>query len=368
MYIAPLNLDIFFKKVFSNKQIVKKFLENLLAIQISSLKILTIESKLTDDAVTVKFDYRCKINGKYVIIEMQQKYKVDVVKRFYLYHAVSTALQLETLKPVKVTKSNGETYTEKNYSGIEPVLTLIWMVDDMLGFKDDYIVFTTLPEATKDFITDGELWQQPFEKILEAREKTLKILGNKTKGLDFFAQNKLIYIFQKNIIDNQNENLPYFKYFDFANISKNLNNKEEDFLKFKDDKEMAEVMKRLKKDNWSAEEYKYVSDMDSYHLFWANQEEENNKKWERRYANREKRYENALAVERLKAEQERLQAVEVERLKAVEAERLKAKQFQIKLITFYLQNGDTMPMIAEALGLSLEETTALVYEIQNKGI
>jgi 5'-deoxynucleotidase YfbR-like HD superfamily hydrolase len=121
---------------------------------------------------------------------------------------------------------------------------------------------------------------------------------------------------------------------------------EEDFLKFKDDKEMAEVMKRLKKDNWSVEEYKYVSDMDSYHLFWANQEEENNKKWERRFANREKRYENALVVERLKAEQERFNAVEAERLKA-EQERLKAKEFQRKLIFLYVQNGNTIPMIAD---------------------
>jgi hypothetical protein len=219
MFVASLNLDLFFKKVFSNKRIAKKFLESLLGVIITEIKLLSIENKLTDDAVLVKFDFRCKIHGKYVVIEMQQKYKVDVVKRFYLYHTLGTALQLETLKSVTVTKPNGETYKEKNYSGIEPVITIIWMVDDMLGFDDDYVVFTTLPEAAKDFIDDDNLWEQPLEKILEARKKTLKILYNKTKGLDFFSQNRLIYVFQKNIVKNNHFLLPYFKYFDFASIS-----------------------------------------------------------------------------------------------------------------------------------------------------
>jgi predicted transposase/invertase (TIGR01784 family) len=101
MYAAPLNLDLFFKKVFSNRRVAKRFLEDLLGKKITEIKLLNIENKITDGAVTVKFDFRCKINGQYIVIEMQQKYKIDVVKRFYLYQAVSTALQLETLKPVR---------------------------------------------------------------------------------------------------------------------------------------------------------------------------------------------------------------------------------------------------------------------------
>ena len=175
MFVAPLNLDLFFKKVFSNKRIAKKFLEDLLGITITEIKLLSVDNKMTDEAVTVKFDFRCKINGHYVVIEMQQKYKIDVVKRFYLYHAVSTALQLETLKPMKVEKRNGETYMEKNYSGVVPVITIIWMVDDRLGFEEDYVAFTTLPESAKDFITNEALWEQPLELILEERKKTLKM-------------------------------------------------------------------------------------------------------------------------------------------------------------------------------------------------
>ena len=87
----------------------KKFLEDLLGVKITEIKLLSVENKLTDASVTVKFDFRCKIHGQYVVIEMQQKYKVDVIKRFYLYQAVATALQLETLKPNAATKINQNT-------------------------------------------------------------------------------------------------------------------------------------------------------------------------------------------------------------------------------------------------------------------
>ena len=102
MYVASLNIDLFFKKVFSDPELARSFLQDFLGVIITELVILGIEHKLSDDAVIVKFDYRCKINGQYVIIEMQQKYKKDVIKRFYLYHCLGTGLQLETLKPIVI--------------------------------------------------------------------------------------------------------------------------------------------------------------------------------------------------------------------------------------------------------------------------
>ncbi len=362
MFIAPLNLDIFFKKAFSDKETAKKFFENMLNVRITSIKILATEKKLTDDSVVIKFDFRCKIDGKYVIIEMQQKYKVDVVKRFYLYHATSTALQLETLKPVKITGANGKTYTEKNYSGVEPVLTLIWMVDDMLGFKDDYVVFTTLPEIAKEFITDDVLWQQPLPDILKARDKAVKILENKAKGLDFFTENKIIYIFQKNIVNNQNINLGYFKYFDFANISKNPENKEEDFLKYKNDTDMAEMLRRLNKDNWSPTESKYVDDLMNYEFFMVRREESHRIG----LARQKNRLEKKVNQAEQKAEQAE-QKAEQERQKAEEAVQ-KAEQVVQKFIKTFLEQGMAIPKIAEELEMNLEEVEKLVELIQNNQI
>jgi hypothetical protein len=355
MFVASLNLDFFFKKVFSNKRIAKKFLEDLLDVTITDIKLLTVENKLTDDAVTVKFDFRCKIQGQYVVIEMQQKYKVDVVKRFFLYHTVSTALQLETLKPIKITKPNGETYTEKNYSSLEPVITLIWMVDDMLGFEDDFIVYSTLPEAAKDFITNKDLWHQPLETILAEREKTIKTLENKTKGLDFFSKNKLIYIFQKNIIKNKKVESPYYKWFDFANISRNPDNKEQDFSNYKNDKDMAEIINRLRKDKLSPEEFKYISDLDSYEILMARKDAD---------------HKAELARQKKLAFQHELKAVELERQKA-EQERQKAEQerqekelLQIELIKILLSQGATITTIVETLKISVEKAKKLVEQIQ----
>jgi hypothetical protein len=263
MFIAALNLDLFFKKVFSNKEIAKSFLQDFFNVKITKIKLLATEHKVTDDATLIRFDYRCKINGKYVVIEMQQKYKTDVNKRFYLYHCLGTALQLETLAPKVVIKANGESYSEKNYGGLEPVITLIWMVDDSLNFKEDFVAFSTLPEVAKTFISDTNLWNQPFETILAEREKTLKVINNKTKNLDFFSENRLIYAFQKNIVQNK-KNSNYFKWFDFANKSRNLNNVEEDFLHFNNDDVMAEVIRRLKKDRLAPKEFKYISDLYQY--------------------------------------------------------------------------------------------------------
>jgi hypothetical protein len=268
MFVASLNLDLFFKKVFSNKLIAKKFLEDLLGVTITEIKLLAVENKLTDAAVVVKFDFRCKIHGQYAVIEMQQHYKIDVIKRFCLYHSVSMVLQLERLKPIIVTKPNGETYTEKNYSGLKPVVTVIWMVDDTLGF-------------------------------------------------------------------------------------------EEDFSHFKNEKEMVEVINRLRKDKLTPEEFKYVSDLDSYEIFLVRKEEEHKQKM----AQQKKRLEKIAFEYQLKAEQDK-QKAEQDKQKT-EQDKQKADSLLLKSIKMLLQQGETIPTIADALEISIGEVTILVEQIQN---
>ncbi len=107
------------------------------------------------------------------------------------------------------------------------------------------------------------LWHQPLEVILKERENTLKILNNKTKELDFFSENRLIYAFQRNIVRGRKKS-GYLKWFEFADKSRNLNNVEEDFSQFNNDEIMAEVIKRLKKDQLAPREFKYVSDLYQY--------------------------------------------------------------------------------------------------------
>jgi hypothetical protein len=359
MFVASLNLDLFFKKVFSNKRIAKHFLQDLLGVKIKEFEFLKIENKVTDGSVTVKFDFRCKINSQYVVIEMQQKYKIDVIKRFYLTHSISTTLQLETLKPIKVTKPNGETYMEKNYSGLEPVITLIWMVDDTLGFKEDYVAFTTLPESAKEFIVNDELWQQPLDVILAEREKTLHILDNKTKGLDFFTKNRLIYAFQKNIVKNKRVTLPYFKWFDLANKSKNPFNIEEDFSNFKNDKVMAEVISRIRRDKLPEVEFNYVSDLMSYEILMARRDQDHSVVVDR--------FENKLkkADKKIEMAEKKIEMVEKEKEMA-EKEKEKANQNQIKLVKLLLKQGATIETIASTLDMGIELTKEYIERLLSK--
>ncbi len=256
---------------------------------------------------------------------------------------------------------NGETYTEKNYGGLEPVITLVWMVDDTLNFTDDFIAFTTLPEAAKDFITNEDLWNQPFETILAERKKTLKILKNGTKDLGFFSENRLIYAFQKNIITNKLIT-KYFKWFDFASKSRNFNNIKEDFSHFNNDDIMAEVIKRLKRERLPLEEYKFVSDLPLYEAFFANQQldieamAEKAKKADKR-AQR--------AQERLKLAEAKIGEAEA-KIGEAEAKTGEAQQMLLKGIENLLKRGDTVESIAELLMRSVEDITALVAQIHSQ--
>jgi hypothetical protein len=341
MYLAPLNVDWFFKKVFSDKRIARSFLQDLLKVKITEITLLATDYKISNDAVLIRFDFRCKIKGQYVIIEMQQRYKPDVNKRFYLYHCVSTAVQLETLEPVIVTKQNGETYTEKNYSGIEPVTTVIWMADDTLGFKEDTVTFTTLPEAAKAFITDKELWQQPWDTILKTREKTLKIINNKTKNIDFLAENKMIYVFQANIFKNKTDTA-LSKWIELAEKSRNPNNTKEDFLKFKNNKIMAQVIKRLEKMTLVTEDQKVADYLEQYEGSWLVEIELKN----REVAKITKRAEKAEA-------------------KVEQAEKEKAEQLS-KAVAAFLGLGKDIPYISDILGVSEDAVEAIIKK--NNGV
>ncbi len=266
MYLAPLNYDRYFKKVFSDTSIAKCFLEDFLNVQIQFIELLSINHKLTDDSSAVEFDFRCKIDDRYVIIDMQQWYKPDIVHRFYVYHCINTALQLESLplksfslgkKPIKEKKI-------KDYAEIVPVITLIWMADESLGFTDDYVSYTMTPEIVNQFLQDDLLWENPdITKLLKEREKALKQLTNKTRSLDFLQENKLIYAFQKNIVKNGSFSR-YHKWFELAEKTKNRLNKKAEFLKYKDDQILSKLMERISKEALSPEDLAYIDDYEQY--------------------------------------------------------------------------------------------------------
>lgn len=266
MYLAPLNYDLFFKKVFSDLDVSKQFLEDLLEISIESIEGLKTSRRVTDASASVEFDFRCKINGSYVIVDMQQWYKPDVAHRFYLYHTLGTSLQLEDLplKALVTSKDSDKVQKHRDYRAVEPVLTVVWMVDDVLGNTDDILSYRMYPEDVAYFLRNSDLWDQPeIKALLEERTRVLEKLDNKTKSLDFIQANRLLFAFQKNIVQNQKLK-PYIRWFELAAKTKHPQNKKEDFETFEQDEAFNPIYQRIKerliRDNLPTDEKQYIED------------------------------------------------------------------------------------------------------------
>ena len=248
MYLAPLNYDRYFKKVFSDISIAKRFLEDFLDITILELTPLSDTKNITDNARTVEFDFRCKTSEGNYIIEMQQWYKRDVVQRFYVYHAVGAALQLEDMPKKSIPLQSGESRKVRDYSELIPTITIIWMVHDTLGFTDDLISYVLTPEYISDFIKDAQVWQTAkCEELISKRERLFKILSNNEKNIDFLSQNKLIYAFQKNIVKNKKYK-KYFAWFELAEKTLKKISEKFEFAKYEQDEILREVIRKLKKE------------------------------------------------------------------------------------------------------------------------
>ena len=256
MYLAPLNYDRYFKKVFSELKIAKKFLEDFLDVEIQDIKAMPVKQKISDAAQYVEFDFRCKIDNSYVIIDMQQWYKPDVVFRFYTYHAINTALQLEKLPEKRIGLPNSKIWKVKDYTAIVPVVTIIWMVDDNLGFMDDYVGFTMLPEKMKSFFEETDIWKN--NNIKERMKEISEMADNDTKSLSFLQKNRLLFAFQKNIVKNKR----FSKYSDWFNLAqKTLNrlNEKSDFDEYRKDNIFAEIIRRLLRSNLNEDDLSYIN-------------------------------------------------------------------------------------------------------------
>jgi hypothetical protein len=124
-----------------------------------------------------------------------------------------------------------------------------------------------------------------------------------------------------------------------ANISRNPNNKEEDFSKYKSDKEMSEVISRIRKDKLPPDEFKYVSDLYMYDIHMARMAEDFKEKLARKELAQKKRL--TKMAEQQEITQTRL----------------------LKSIKILIQQGETIASISEALDISMKETTELVERI-----
>ncbi|MFK7980985.1 MAG: hypothetical protein AB8G86_13450 [Saprospiraceae bacterium] len=254
MFLAPLNYDRFFKKIFSDKRIAKRFLEDFFEVTIEEIDLVSLDHKLTNEAHLLHFDFRCKVDGQYMIVDMQQWYKQDIVQRFYVYHTANTVLQLENLPTIQPTKEK----KVKDYRTLMPVKTLIWLVDDTLQIKDDFLIHQMLPSELLNFVENDSQWtNDAWEKAQATRTKILNLLNNKAKDLPFLRSNQLIFAFQKNIVKNQKMK-PYVKWFEFAQKTRDENNQKSDFETYVKDEVFSEIIRKLSHKSLDAEDLSFI--------------------------------------------------------------------------------------------------------------
>jgi hypothetical protein len=264
MYLAPLNYDRYFKKVFSETRIAKRFLEDFFDITIDELEVLPTKHKITDNSAAVEFDFRCKIKDSYVIIDMQQWFKSDIIKRFYMYHSMNTVLQLEKMPDKSIDLEDNKKRDIKDYDRLIPVITLIWLADDNLNFKEDFVSYTMTSETLLDFIRNKNLWKREnIIELLSEREKCIEILDNKTRKLDFLQKNKLIYAFQPNIVANKKYS-KYLNWFELAEQTRSRLNEKGWFDKYLKDEIFVEIIKRISTESFQQEDWDYITNHEDF--------------------------------------------------------------------------------------------------------
>jgi hypothetical protein len=187
------------------------------------------------------------------------------VRRFYLYHCASTALQLEDLPEKKLPiETQDARVKDKDYKKVEPVLTLVWMVDDSLQFKENFAAYTTAPETTIDFVHDVNLWaKKDLSELMQKREIVLETLENRHKDLHFLQQNRLIFMFQHNIV-NDNKFTKYRKWFEFAEKTRNKKNQAADFTPFKKEDIFKDIMRIILKKSLDLSDIDYIETEDEH--------------------------------------------------------------------------------------------------------
>jgi len=366
--LAPLNYDRFFKKVFSDLRIAKRFLEDFLDITIETIEFLPTKKNITDDSQFVEFDFRCQIDNNYIIIEMQQWYKPDVVQRFFVYHALGSALQLETMPKKLIPTLDGKTRSVHDYRELIPTITIVWMVHDCMGFEQDYVSYILTPEYIREFVEDGNNWNtKRLDEILEKRKQILKMINNSYDELDFFVKNKLIYVFQKNIVNNN----VYSKYFNWFELAEKTLKKIHDkfaYNAYLKDEILTEVIRRLTQEMQESESETYIKNyedsLDGVRRYenGVHKKMEHRVKWELKIEYEEKvnqAEENEKLAKELanQAIENEKKAIENEKL-AIENEKLaKTEIFQRKLnmAKKMKKYGESIEEIINETGLTEDE-------------
>jgi hypothetical protein len=177
---------------------------------------------------------------------------------------MNTVLQLEKIPDKSIKLAEDKKKGIKDYDKLIPVITLIWLADDNLNFKDDFVSFTMTSESLNDFIRNKNLWKKEnILEILSEREKCLEIIENRTKKLDFLQKNKLIYAFQPNIVKNKKYS-KYFDWFELADKSRDKTNEKGWFEQYLQDDIFVEIISRINTESFKQPDWEYIKDQEQF--------------------------------------------------------------------------------------------------------
>lgn len=285
---------------------------------------------------------------------MQQWYKPDVVQRFYVYHAIGSALQLEDMPKKLIPLPDGKTRSVRDYSELLPTITIIWMVHDTLGFTDDYVSFVLTPEYISEFIRDAREWNTAkCKELVSKREKLLELLTNSEKNIDFLSKNKLIYAFQKNIVANK-KHRKYFDWFELAEKTLKKISEKFEFDQYEQDEILREVVRKLKKELTEEDSEGYIKTFEEYTLGVLRYERGIEKKVMKKAQSE---------IEEAKVREEEAKAREEEakvREKEAKAREESAIARINKAVKRRHERGDTEEEIAADFGMTKDEVAAII--------
>ncbi|ETR69357.1 MAG: hypothetical protein OMM_09671 [Candidatus Magnetoglobus multicellularis str. Araruama] len=142
---------------------------------------------------------------------------------------------------------------------LDPVFTIVWMVEDTMRFEnEDYVSYLMTPELVLDFVRNEKLWKtNDIQMIMNERAQVMQSISNKYHEIAFLEKNRLVFLFQKNIVTNEKLE-KYVKWFIFAEKTKKKDNAQEDFKEFEGDPVFEEMMRRLNQSALSEEDIQYI--------------------------------------------------------------------------------------------------------------
>ena len=173
-----------------------------------------------------------KILINFVIIDMQQWFKTDIVKRFYMYHSMNTVLQLEKMPDKSIDLEENRKRDIKDYDKLIPVITLIWLADDDLNFNDDFVSYMMTGEILNDFIKNKKY--SKYLKWFELAEKTRNRLNEKG-WFDEYLKDEIFVEIIKRINTESFEQVDWEYITDYEKFREKVNRYEQVF--FNDGKE-----------------------------------------------------------------------------------------------------------------------------------